>query len=303
MRMNDIAKQYCALHIYTKDTYDTVLRISRLFDERSGITELSDITLDALVRYRTDMMNREVSAATYNGYLRYLRLLGRYAHEQGLLSQNIFLQLGFMPEPRRGLSDKAVSTERVQDAIDWLRAHDGVNPGWFWALVIQFLFYHGVRRRQLCALRVGDLDMDSRVVRLRHQSSKTNREWYIPFHRDCVDGINDLLSKYGHVTPEDQLFNVCRLSWRYRSVEMTPHQVTDAFKRLYKLSGIRVGAQRLRHTTATEICNSHEDGETPDLFAAQYLLGHTMLSTTRGYVKPRISAVRRSTERSLQLRG
>ena len=56
-------------------------------------------------------------------------------------------------------------------------------------------------------------------------------------------------------------------------------------KRISKKTGIRIGAQRLRQTTATNLCNPRDPNCSPDIFLAQHVLGHSSIATTRGYVQ------------------
>ena len=59
--------------------------------------------------------------------------------------------------------------------------------------------------------------------------------------------------------------------------------ITDFFRRVNKQTQLSVSAHKFRHTLATKLCNP-DIGE-PDLFVVQQLLGHTMIQTTRLYVK------------------
>lgn len=64
---------------------------------------------------------------------------------------------------------------------------------------------------------------------------------------------------------------------------MPAASVTGFFKRVNKRTKLGVSAHKFRHTLATKICNP-TDGEA-DIFSAQQILGHTMIQTTRSYVK------------------
>jgi integrase len=66
---------------------------------------------------------------------------------------------------------------------------------------------------------------------------------------------------------------------------MKGESITGFFKKLSRNTDSKIGAHRLRHTLATELCNPTDNDAPPDLFTVQHILGHTSLQTTRGYVK------------------
>ncbi len=300
MLLTEVANEYASLNTYNSHTKEMLHRVARLFTERSKIKSLLDINLESLVEYRNHMNRLNLAPATFNGYLGHLRVLGKYASDQGYLSENWFKRLGPMPEPRRNMSSKAMSNTEIKKVVAWIQSHpDAVKPTWFWLIVLKFIYYHGLRRRQLYELKISDLDTSNQLVLLRYEGSKTKREWTVPLHSACKDDIKTLLSNYCNPRPTDQLFNVTKFHHRYKpdsNGNMRSEHITGAFKKIGELSGVRIGAQRLRHTTATIMCNP-ESGEVPDLFSAQYMLGHTMLSTTRGYVKQNLRNVRFATEK------
>src|SRR5690606_25062531 len=100
---------------------------------------------------------------------------------------------------------------------------------------------------------------------------------------------------------EDPVFNVRLFYSRYKINKKNPghltgEQITGLYKRLSVAIGHRFGVHATRHTVATELCNP-ADGSEPDLFSIQQLLGHTMLSTTRGYVSTKVETIRRTVEK------
>ena len=57
MTLQELAKHCIALHVYSKDTEDTILRVARLFEERSGGKNLGDINSDALLAFKTKTLS------------------------------------------------------------------------------------------------------------------------------------------------------------------------------------------------------------------------------------------------------
>ena len=139
MLLTDIANEYSSLFIFNPYTEETVIRIARLFDKRSGIESVTGINLETLVIYKAHLMKLKVAPATFNGYLRYLRILGSYANEQGYITENWFKRLGLMPEPDKLLSSKAINKHDIERVLEWLHNYpDTMKPSWFWIIVLKF---------------------------------------------------------------------------------------------------------------------------------------------------------------------
>lgn len=307
MRMQDVAGMYVAMNVYVEDTRDTVLRIARLFDERSGIESVDDINYESIQRFKDYTLNVVGAVAvTYNGYLRYLKLLGRWAFEEGLMARNWFERIKPAPVPE--VPPKGLDDEVFTAAFEYLKTSPGaLKPAWFWLIVIRFFYLTGVRRRQLVSVEMQDLDLDARILVASYRGSKTRREWEIPLSDALVDDLQYLIERNEDalgrpMLPDDRVFNVCRFYDRYKPDPrhpgaMTPESVTGFMRRLSRAIGMRIGAHRIRHTLATELCNPKDENEEPDLFAVQHILGHTSLRTTRGYVHTRLARPRRLIQR------
>ena len=170
---------------------------------------------------------------------------------------------------------------------------DLYHPAWFWRTIIYTLYFTGMRRKQLVFLRLQDIDFARGAIFLRAQGSKTLRTWEIPLHPLLCNELQKYL-RYVKVdigrdlVGKDALFNIVRHNSKFKSCSVNKDQmpsvaITDFFKRVNKRTQLSVSAHKFRHTLATKLCNP-DIGE-PDLFVVQQLLGHTMIQTTRLYVK------------------
>lgn len=301
MRMSDIARMYIGLNVYNEDTAKAITVAARLFDMRSGIDDIQDIDYEALATFKHEVLNvARAKPITYNSYLRYLRLLGAWALEEGFWEKDWFARVKRAPEP--SAPPKTIDTDVFAAAFTFLKTHpDVLPPAWFWLLVIRFFYYTGIRRRQIVSIELQDIDLENRILIASYRGSKTRKEWSIPLAEELVEDVKYLIRRNENalgrlMRPTDKLFNVCRFNSRYKPDPKNPGAMTGAcitgfMKRLSAHISMRIGAHRIRHTTATTLCN-FEDEENPDIFAVQELLGHTVLKTTRGYVKTKISRVR-----------
>lgn len=293
MMFLELAEEYTGMRLVNSYTQRQVLTIAKLFMKRSEVSKLSDINRLALMRFKNESL-KEIQPVTYNGYLKYLRLIASYGVETGHLSTNPFEELRLIPVGT--IPPKTIELDDI-GALDYalMLEEELYQTGWFWAGVLRCLYYTGMRRRQLVNLRLDDLDFNKETIRLSYQGSKTRREWTVPMHTELKETLMRLIRKTElrrgkKLARRDYLFRAFELFPRFKKDaqgRMPPESITNYFKYLSKKSNIRVGAHRFRHTFATTLCNP-EDDTPPDVFAVQQLLGHTDLKTTRIYVQPRV---------------
>lgn len=292
LTLEGVAQQYVQLAVSNPFTSNQVYQIAKVFDRRSGIKELSDINLESLIRYRDETLSA-VKPVTYNGYLKYLRMIGKFATEHGYLEKNWFQLLKMESEPEA--PPKVIGQEELKTILTFLKDNPTrFNPGWFWETAIKFLYYTGLRRRQLVVLNWADVNIDGRTIKCRSEGSKTKREWTIPMDQRLTHPLRiykALMEEHldRAILSTEAVFNICLLNKRFlpphNSVgRMKPEHFTRSFERIRKAAGIKIfSPHKMRHTMATELCNP-ADGSKPDIFTVQRILGHTSIKTTRGYV-------------------
>ena len=291
MKLIDIAKEFSDLNIFNTYTQDKVLNVAKIFVERSEVEDFDKISLKAIAQFKERTL-KLAKPVTYNAYLRYLRIIADYAYSQNLITKNYFREVKLAPIGV--VPHKTIESKTLKLAVEHLKSHGNLyDPHWFWLATIHCLYYTGMRRRQLVNLQLSDINFHEKTILLRYQSSKTLREWSIPLHDKLSFYIIELIEKSERVIgrtlkKDDYLFQVCRLNVRYKPDKlgrMKGESITGFFKKLSRNTDSRIGAHRLRHTLATELCNPTNDDSPPDLFTVQHILGHTSLQTTRGYVK------------------
>jgi integrase len=291
MEISTAAREYADLTFFTPATHETFLRAVRLFSARANVRYVHDINTQALIQFKKETLAR-AKPITLNGYIRYLRLFGDYLVERGYFSTNVFRQLKLATPGHR--QHRVLDAREIARAIQVIEQDgDRYHPPCFWLAVIKTLYYTGMRRRQLTAIQVGDVDALKSELLLAYRGSKTHREWVIPIHDELAPVLLELFDRLRlalgrPLRPSDALFNRCFLGRKYaRNAQqpdaISPRTITDFFKRLRKEDGIKLSAHGFRHTFATNLCNP-TDGS-PDLPAIQQLLGHTTMQTTRGYVQ------------------
>lgn len=137
--------------------------------------------------------------------------------------------------------------------------------------VLELLYSCGIRVSELTALNIGDLDLETGMVRVM---GKGRKERIVPVGSKAVSAVSQYLIERGKPSGNQPLFlntRGCRINRR-------------CVARIIKLYVDRISSFRnisphtLRHTFATHML---EGGA--DLRAIQELLGHASLSTTQKY--------------------
>lgn len=289
MKILELAEEYTDTTLFNVHTQKHVLIVTELFVSRSGAKYLNEITLNSLVRFKKKTLAL-AKPVTFNGYIKYLRLIGKYAVEKGYLSENPFYWI--QTAPLGEIPKKILSSTEIQKTINYLEDPENTEGGWFWSILVKCLYYTGMRRRQIVNLKLSDLDFDGETIRLSYSGSKTLKEWCIPMHNSLKENLIVLIEQTEAVRKKklrqnDYIFRAFDLFPRFKADEqgrMAPEAITGYFKRLNLKHNLRIGSHRFRHTLATQLCNPC-DNTPPDLFAVQQLLGHNNINTTRGYVQ------------------
>lgn len=167
-----------------------------------------------------------------------------------------------------------------------------LQPAWFWAFTVRFLYFTGIRRRQLVYLKWQDIDLDSLQIQLSANSSKTGSEYNIPIPAPLLPDlikyrIKAIKESSSNQTASSQAFNVTLYNKKYIGEQMTVEQVTGFFGRLSNLLDFSISAHMLRHTMATEIAKSEK------IKPLQLILEHSDVRTTLvSYVHPDMDELR-----------
>ena len=145
------------------------------------------------------------------------------------------------------------------------------------------LLYHGLRREELCRLKVKDIHSRRGVPHLRVHG-KGSKTRYLPLHAGAHELLNDYLDEARHAADtEGALFRpVSNNRTGYLDNAITPDGVYKLVRRYALGLGLKIGAHALRATAATNALD-HD----ADIAKVQEWLGHANISTTRIYDRRR----------------
>ena len=147
--------------------------------------------------------------------------------------------------------------------------------------ILATLLYHGLRRAELCALHLADLQ-DRRGVRHLRVLGKGSKVRYVPLHPAAAVDIAAYLEASGHsddnATP---LFQPVSNNARGSGRSITPDGVYKVLAKYASMVGINVDGFGPHALRATAITNALEHNA--DLEKVQDWVGHANISTTRMY--------------------
>ncbi len=139
---------------------------------------------------------------------------------------------------------------------------------------LELLYASGLRISELTGVDLDDLEMRSRLVKVRGKGSK---ERIVPFGSKAETALRAYLAVRDELirNPEEQAVFV-----NYRGERITTRSVRRLFEEYVRGASLRAGVSphTLRHSFATHLLNAGAD-----LRGIQELLGHASLSTTQKY--------------------
>lgn len=258
--------------------------------ERRGIDRIADILPETLEEYSLSLRERKdgqpAGLRAISARLFALRMFFRWLTKQGLVLFNPAedLEMPKLPQdlPRSILTQR--ETRRLLDAPN-LRSPVGYRD----KAVLELFYATGIRTLELLKLKVEDIDVKNRFLRVRQGKNRKDRAIPVPavamgYVREYIEKIRPTFVRNLKRKDDGTLF------LNYTGGKMTKDRLTEFFRRNVKLAGLdkHVTAMTLRHSIASHLL---ENGmETRYI---QELLGHEKLSTTQVYTKVTLTGLRK----------
>lgn len=292
-------ENYCDSKDIRPDTIRNYRGTVRIFAKNTKITDLQQITPAVLAEWKRNVAKRS-SATTFNYYHRHLSALFRFCVREKLMSENPLANVKIFP--RTASRGKTADLMEIKKICRYLQTQASPSAQVL-LLMIQVLYYTGMRRAQICGLCWSDMDFKNGTILLRKEFSKNAREWRIAMDSRLEDPLRNLKTvtmsrlrkKYSDTR---QVFCMQLFDSRYAGDRFTPDQFTAAIRRVAARSGSRLSPHMIRHLVATTLVNHDRQGAADDfvpasLVSVQYLLGHESINTTTLYVDPNITTQKR----------
>lgn len=140
--------------------------------------------------------------------------------------------------------------------------------------IVSTLFFCGVRKSELLALQVRDVDLDKKILTIRGATSKSKRTRRIPINPTLQIHLKDYLEARKKFTSQYLFVSTKKDSG------ITHFGITHWVKRMKKYSGVKFHLHQLRHTFACNLAKNNIS-----LAKLQKLMGHVDLRMTERYVR------------------
>jgi site-specific recombinase XerD len=239
------------------------------------------VTRAHIIAWRKQLEQRQLAGATIRRKLAALLSLFEYLCEHNAVTNN----------PVKGVKrPKVESYEGKTPALGDHQARALLNApdaetlkGKRDRAMLSTLLYHGLRREELCTLKVRDITQRRGVLHLRVHG-KGSKLRYLPLHPGTAEVITEYMEAVGHgQDPSAPLFRPVRNNLTGTLDEpMTTDGVYKTVQYYARIIGIgdieRLGVHALRATAATNALD-HE----ADIAKVQEWLGHANIATTRLY--------------------
>ena len=195
-----------------------------------------------------------------------IRSFYNYLLLQGIVSKNIFKSIR-NPKIERKLPNY-LNYEEIESILD--NIDTSTKEGLKRRLMIELLYATGVRVSEFASIKLKDINMSDRTIRIMGKGSKER----IVYYGEYVDiYLNKYLQEFDIKSP-DYLF-INKKGEKYIDQEIE-EIVSDIVKNISLKT--HVTPHTLRHTFATHLLNNGADIKT-----VQELLGHASLNTTGIY--------------------
>jgi integrase/recombinase XerD len=243
------------------------------------------VTRAHVIEWRDDFKRRELSPATVRRKLSALSSLYQYLCEKNAVPLNPVIGVQRPKANNNEGTTLALSDEQARELLKAPPEHTlkGIRD----RAILSTLLFHGVRREELCTLKVRDYQRREGVMHFRIEG-KGDKVRYVPVATNTQRLIQHYLevAKHGEDLEEALFRPVSNNTAKQRRKALSPGAVYQEVVRHYgKQVGITVDVHgfcvhSLRATAATNALVHHAD-----IAKVQDWLGHANISTTRIYDK------------------
>jgi integrase/recombinase XerD len=237
------------------------------------------VTRAHMLAWRRSLEGRTLAGATIRRKLAALSSLFEYLCEANSVSSN----------PVKGVKRPKIETQEGKTpAIGDHQARSLLNAPNTTTLrgrrdhaILSTLLYHGLRRAELCALTVNDLQQRRGVMHLRIHG-KGGKLRHVPLHPSTAEAIDAYLALAGHTGDgQGSLFRPTSNNTRVGCAAITAdgvYKMLAGYAASVRIDAAGFGPHALRATAATNALD-HD----ADIAKVQEWLGHANISTTRIY--------------------
>ena len=270
---------------YSKHTVLAYLRDLEIFqeflNEQHQAESMDAVNYSEIRQWIVELVNSGISNRTINRKISSLNSYYKFLQKVGELDKNPLkkhkalkvgkkVQLPFSEQELKQVIENAIEVNDFESARN--------------QLIIELFYATGIRRIELVNLKLKDLDINNKQIKVL---GKRNKERYIPLIDTLVDTIQCYLnfrSQLQEITDKDNLLLTRK---GLKVYEMLVYRIINKYFSEAS-SKAKCSPHVLRHSFATHLLN-----EGADLNAVKELLGHTSLAATQVYTHNSIAELKK----------
>lgn len=215
---------------------------------------------------------KDSTIQTYGGRL---KTFFKWMVEKGHMSSNPFDEIN-LPRPRYS-DHRALKGEEIKKIMGSV-AQYSQNPFLLKRdmAIIGMLTFCGLRRNELLALEIRDIDVWSGLIVVRGETSKSKITRKIPINLHLRLYLSEYLEERKKRNSKSPYFFLSQNA----DLPLTHHGLKHWVERLSKLSGVKFHVHRFRHTFATNLAM-----QDVGVAKIQRLMGHSDIKMTSAYLR------------------
>lgn len=257
---------------YSNKTLEAYYDDLTLYNEFLGnnFINILDIDYDIVKEYMKYLYSLNISKSSISRKLSSIRGLYNYLVREDIVKDNYFNRIG-NPKKDKYLP-KFLKDEEINKIFDVCKNDTPINQRN--SVIIELLYATGIRVSELVNIKLSDINIDDRVIKVLGKGSKERIVIFNNHTKKAIDiYLNDGYHKFNKLNTGYLILNKDgnKLSERY---------IRNIINKLVIKAGldIKISPHTFRHTFATDML---EDGS--DLMTVKELLGHESLNTTSIY--------------------
>jgi integrase/recombinase XerD len=263
------------------ESYERDLAKLRAWTEKNNF-DVVNLTLRDLREWLIDLSRENLSATSVARIISSLRGFYKFLVSDGHLKKNPAENLS---APQKGFYlPKFLNQMEIEDLL--LTPDTSTEIGLRDRAILETMYAAGLRVSEVCALQIGDIDLDAGILTCTGKGSKTRK---VPLGKSAVEWLKSyLVIRRKKENIENQNLFVGSLG--------RPISRQDVFN-LVKACGEKIGRadispHTLRHSFATHLVQNQAD-----IRSVQQMLGHADISTTQIYTHITDSHLRKTYEK------
>ena len=254
---------------YSKKTFENYNRdLNKFFKFLNDykIKDIKKITKETVRLYFLKQKNNNISNRTLGRYYSSLNSFFLYSIEHEYIGVN---PLKFIDYPKYTKKIPEYIYDYQLEKLLNEKTSENVEIELRNKLIIHLLLDTGVRVSELVNIKVRDIDVEERIIKVFGKGSKERFVFFTSKTKELL--INYFIKRKEKAITDNLLIN-------YKGEKLTERSVQKIIKLVGEKIGLDIHPHLLRHTFATDLLNKGAD-----IRMIQELLGHENLDTTQIY--------------------